>query len=694
MRALVDALSRERTRRRQRTIAGVGLAVLTGLAGFSLAELRGGAAVDCASAAQDLDAVWSPQRRGAIEAAFARSGHRLAADTLARVLPKLDAYAGAWSSMRVEACERHNAGQESDRLFDLRSACLDRRRAGLGALLSAFEAADGSIVEGAAWATASLDSLSGCADVQALTAAVPLPEDPDARREIQSLREALAGAASLVDVGAYDDAAQRATEVLARAQALDYGPLEAEAYLSLGTAQLDGQRPERARESLTQSVHAAIRSGQEDIAAEALARRMWVVAEPLGQPALGLVDAGTAQAFVDRAGGRPLDRWLLLNNHGAALYRNGDAEAAETAYRAAIEAIESVDRELPVETISTGMNLATLLYSRGRPEAAAAELRRVRSSALGLLGVGHPRVAFITILLTMCLNEQGRRSEALTLLEQSFAELDPEAAYLRAYHHAWFAMLHLYTRDHSAALEHAEEAVRSCEPDFVDNHLWTFSLDLRGVARIGAGDVEGGLADLRRALEAEQARLGPEHEDVAHARWWLGSGLLDAGRVDEAIAELEHANRIYAAQGSIASSLLGRQSFRLVEALLRRGPPEAAAKAIERALDAQDLAGLDRDNEHRATLLKLRGHLRRQLGELDDADTDYRRACGVFARTHDADDPMLAECRLGWSQALGDSPEGRRLAKLAQEAYRALGPAFDDELAAATPAADPPPGRP
>jgi len=141
--------------------------------------------------------------------------------------------------------------------------------------------------------------------------------------------------------------------------------------------------------------------------------------------------------------------------------------------------------------------------------------------------------------------------------------------------------------------------------------------------------------------------------------------------------------------------LLG--NYWAMHALVRRAAaPEAAGKAIERALDAQHLAGFDRDNEHRATLLMLRGHLRRQLGEAEDASTDYRRACGVFARTHDADDPMLAECRLGWSQALGDTPEGRRLAQLAGEAYRALGPAFADELAASTPGADPrtPPARP
>jgi len=680
MQTLVDALARERTRKRQRTLAGVGLAVLTGIAGFSIAELRGGSPVDCGGAALDLAEVWSEGRRERVQGAFAASGHRLAEDTIARVLPKIDAYAADWSSMRVEACERHSAGQESDRFFDLRTACLDRRRAGLDTLLTAFEGADGSIVEGAAWATASLDSLAGCADVEALTATVPLPEDPDVRREVQLLREALAGAASLVDVGAYDEAAARATQVLSRAAALEYEPLEAEAYLSLGTAELDAHKPERARESLSQSIRAAIRSGQEEVAAEALSRRMWIVAEPLGEPELGLADAGTAEAFVDKVGARPLQRWLFLNNHGAALYRSGDAEAAEAAYRAAIKAIESVDRELPVETISTGMNLATLLYSRGRPEAAATELRRVRESAVSLLGVGHPRVAFITILLTMCLNEYGRRSEALALLGESFAGLDPSAAYLRAYHHAWFAMLRLYTRDYAGALEHAELAVRTCEPDFVEDHLWTFSLDLRGVARIGVGDVDGGLRDLRAALTAEEARLSPDHEDVGHARWWLGSGLLDAGQVDEAIVELERANQIYAAQGSFASSLLGRQSFRLVEALLQNGPTEPAAKALERALDAQELAGFDRDNEHRATLLKLRGHLRRRLGDLEEATTDYNRACEVFARTHDADDPMLAECRLGWSKALGDTAEGRRLAKQAHEAYRQLGPAFADEL--------------
>ena len=675
MSALVDALSRDPTRQRRRLLFGLGLALATGASGFALAGLRAGQVEACAAAGDDVAEAWSPARSEQVRRAFLATGHPLAGDTAGRVLPRLDAYATSWSAMRVDACDRHRSGQQSDRLFDLRTACLDRHLAGLDALVTAFAAADASIVEGAAWAAAGLSSVASCGDVDALTAAVPPPVDPAVGREVQELREVLAGVEALVDVGAYDEAMARAGRVLERSQALGYEPLEAEAHLRMGAAQLEARRPELARESLTLAIAAAIRAGQDVVAAEALSRRMWILAEPLGLAALGLHDADLARAVVAHSGDRPLPRWLFLNNHGVALYRAGDSAGAEHAYQQALGALTQ-DREVaPIETMSTRANLAMLLVANGRPDTAASEARDALTRATELLGPEHPRVGYLLDLLVYCLYEAGQVREALVLVDASLRRANAASTHVRATHHRRMAWLRLATREYALARDHADEAISLAEADFPDDHLRTVALQHRGVARIGLGEVEAGILDARTGLALAEEHRGAEHEDVGHAHWWLGIGLMHAHRLDEAIAELERANEIYAAQGSLAAALLGRQSYRLIEALLAHGDRPRAAALIEKTLDLQDSAGFAEGNIHRAMILKLRGDLAAAL-------SDYEPACEALVRVFAADDPTLAECRLAWSRALGDTPRARELRAAAHAAFLSLGPGFAAEAAA------------
>lgn len=245
------------------------------------------------------------------------------------------------------------------------------------------------------------------------------------------------------------------------------------------------------------------------------------------------------------------------------------------------------------------------------------------------------------------------------------------------------AMPRLATRYYARAREHAEHAVGLAEAEFPDDHLRTIALQHPGVARIGLGEASAGVSDARTALALEVERLGAQHENVGHARWWLGTALMRAGHLDEAIAELERANQIYAAQGSLAAALLGRQSYRLIEALLAHGDRPRAAALIERTLELQDSAGFAADNIHRATILKLRGDLVAAGGDFAAALRDYEPACEALARVHAADDPLLAECRLAWARALGDAPRARELRAAARATFVSLGPGFAAEAAAA-----------
>ncbi|MCX4242571.1 serine/threonine-protein kinase [Paraliomyxa miuraensis] len=682
MRALVDALARDPTRRRRRRLAVLVGAALTGASGFAISGLLTEPVQQCTSAGEEIATAWGEAQREAMREAFTGSGHGLAEDTLARVLPRLDAYAEAWSSMRVAACEQHLSGQQSDRLFDLRTACLDRRRASLEALVGTFEHPDAALVEGAAWATASLPAIESCGDVDALTAAVAPPEDPALRDEVQRLRERLAGASSLIDVGRYDDARTRAEEVLARAEEIEYEPLAAEALLRVGSAQLEAYRPEQARMALTRGAAAAIRSGQDEVAAEALARRMWIVAEPLGEPEVGLADAELARAFVDKLGDDKHLRWLFHNNHGAALFRHGDGGQAERAYLEALEVTEDDASPLPVEQISTRFNLATLLYDGARPVAAAAQLRAARDEAIALLGAEHPRSVVISLELAMMLRECGQAHAALALIDD--AALGPGNGYLGASRDIALASLRLHTGHWEDARSRADSALRSSDVGLPAQRE-ALARQLHGIARVLVGEEEGGLAELEAVVHAAEAQHGPAHVAVGHARWWLGDGLLRAGRHADAIAELERAEAVYAGLGSFAPALVGRHGHRLVAALLASGRLAEAEVRIAETIAAQDEARLPEDNVHRAVLLDLRGVLRLRQHEPEAARQDHERACAILAAVHEEDDPVLAHCRLRWARALGSDPRALTLARRAYAAFSALGPGFRaarDEAAA------------
>ncbi len=674
MRALVSALERDPARRRRRVLTVTGVAALTGALGFGLADARGETVEPCASARAELDEMWSDARGERVTAAFMSTGSELAGDTAARVSAALNAYAGAWTDARVEACETHRDGSQSDRLFDLRTACLDTQRAALDVLVGAFERADADTVMNAAWAAASLPSPSVCRDLDVLTAKLPPPDDPASARAVQVERERIAAAAALRSAGEHEAATSMLEDVLTRAEQLAYAPLTAEAQLGLGAAMLELRDHERALEQLSLSVKTATRLGHDEVAAEAFARRTWLLADPLGRPSEGLRDDELAEALVDKLGQPTALRWLSLNNRGVALFRDKQPRAAEAAYREALSAIEGGAGH-PVEELSTRLNRATLLTQMCRPNEAAAELVTARERARELLGEEHPRTLFVAPQIADALYTAGRHGEALRELDQSIARSAP-GTWLTGVHYIVRAIVSGYVRDYDAALDDASaalETITEAHPEF------TAALTQRGIALVGGGDHDRGLASLRRALAREERRSGADSELTALARWWLGAGLLLAGRADEAAVELQRALDSYASNPAMVAC----QSERLITAYLESAQLERADAAIERALAAHERAELGPEQDSYAWVVMLRGQLHLSRGDNARAREDLERACRRFAATRDPDDPRLADCRLSLARALDDSARARELAARARDSFAALGAGFARERSAA-----------
>ncbi len=686
MLALVDALGRDPARARRRWAAVIGIAGVTGLAGFAVAGLRAPGPEPCPSAQTEQQALWPSARRDRVAQAFEATGSPLATDAFERVATRAQAHVEELTTMRVTACEDHRSGRQSDRVFDLRTACLDARRAGLHELLTEFEHATESTIDGAVWATAQLPSTAACSDTEALTAAVPPPRDADAARQVQIQREALASASALVLAGSYEQATARAHEARSEAETIGYPPLIAEAELMLGTALMQSPEHASAERALSRSIAVALQAGHDEVAVEALARRMWVVADPLRRPAEALWNEPFAEALLDKLDRPVALEWLLLNNRGVAQFRAGRMLDAEASYRAAIQALDQDDvRARLVDRISSRFNLAMLLSTGlGRPGAAADELRSAHADTVELLGPRHPRVALMAVRLAASLVDAGRATRASEVIATGIEHLHPSNTYFHVLLLLERANLQIQRRQDAQALQTAQQVLPLIEAEFADQYLHTVALWSRGLAQVGLGRVDAGLADLQAAVDEEVERSGADSEFVANARWWHAHGLRRAGQLESAAAEYERARETFGGLGPSAPALLGQQSPALVGTYLALGDTARADLRIVETIRAQDEAGFGEDNQYRMMIVKLQGDRQMAAGQPTRAVLSYERACRSFAKTFESTDPELAECRLAHARALGRAPGARPLVRQALAAYEALGEGFAAERAQAT----------
>src|SRR5262245_5625833 len=137
--------------------------------------------------------------------------------------------------MHRAACEAtHVRGGQSERLLDLRMACLSRHVQEIHAVTDLLVSADASVVERAVDAVAALPSIARCADTAALLASVAPPADARVALAVEAVRRDLAAVAAREQVGRYDAGLAAADAAVAAADATGYRPLVAEAQLARG----------------------------------------------------------------------------------------------------------------------------------------------------------------------------------------------------------------------------------------------------------------------------------------------------------------------------------------------------------------------------------------------------------------------------------------------------------------------------
>ena len=597
MDALLAALSRASQRRIGLGIAGAGGIGLAAMIALALASPR---EQPCAASRQRLAGVWDPSLRAATANAFAKAGPR-GADVFAVIGAAVDDHADRWVSMHRETCRATRVRREqSEELMDLRMACLDARRAELGALVEQLATVDAASLSTMAQAVHKLRPLTGCADPPNLLAPTR-PPDPGAAGEAAAVRAVLASARALGHVGKYGDGVPVALDAAERARTLGWRPLIAEALLEAGMLSGQAGEAEEAERLLLEAVWMAEASRHDRVAAEAWTLLVFSTV----QQGKGFERAPAWAARADAAIVRiEEDRELRsrLENHlGAVAYMKGDFPEARAHWERALAEATALHPEDHPDVARVASNLGVVLDELGEGEAAEREYRRAIEIWTRSLGAEHPLVAAASSNLGSLLRGRGEVEAAIELYRRALAIYE---ATVGAEHpsvadtllNLGNALLPLGRHDEAFEIYRRALAVR--EKAFgADSPQVAAVLTSLGTAHREQGDPAQGLVELERALAIQIAALGADHPSTAITRVAIGEAHLTRGDAAAARPHFEHGLRVFeAAHGrghvmtAYALSGLGRVRLALGDVREARKLLEDAVAAREAAGDAQPLA--------------------------------------------------------------------------------------------------------
>jgi tetratricopeptide (TPR) repeat protein/predicted Ser/Thr protein kinase len=422
---LVELQRRPDTRRKQ-ILLGIGAIVMA----FALVVIAMRAGDDdrtvCSSAGYKLGETWNTETKTAMKAAFLGTGRPHAADTYQRVERVLDRYSRRWTAMRTDACEAtHVRGEQSEHLLDTRMQCLDRRQAEMSALTSLFSRSlDGDMLDEAVAATLQLTPIEACADMVALTAAVPPPEDPSERAAVASLVAGLDDVQAQTRAGRYREALVAAKPIADNAEHIGHAPLRAKALFAVGTLQTELGHAEPAERNL----YAAARAGaaaRDDV----LVARSWIALIGLlgndpARAAEALALRPVAETALERLPADATPRADLLRVVAVIHDARDEHRQARALLEDALAIVEADDDAGDLELASVLHVLGNTLQRLGDHVVAESYLERVVAILERTLGDDHPATAQSHSSLGAVYHSLARYDEARSHLTLALAGLE------------------------------------------------------------------------------------------------------------------------------------------------------------------------------------------------------------------------------------------------------------------------------
>ena len=547
----------------------------------------------CADLDARLDGVWDEERRAGLRASFAASGHGYASRSADAIVHDIDAWTAAWVTARTAACEAtHVRGEQSEALLDLRMACLDRRLAGLDALLGVLEQGDAELLERAAEAVAGIEDLDSCADVEALRERAGPPRDPVQAERVAAVEVDLDELEALVLAGRYQAAQTKRDALSPIVATLAWPPTRGRFALVRG--QLDAAVGERdsAGLALVEALAVSLDTGDDELAAKAAVELVWTMrAAPSAFAQLPLWQR-LAEAQLDRRGD-PRLRARLEQAAGVAMWEQADYDGAIVRFERALALLEEQLGPDHLQTISVQGELANIYQAKGELDRARALLLDTRQRYLRELGPEHPWVARVANHLGGVEWKAGDYAkageyyaEALAIRERAFGPEHPTLASPIAN----LGVIASMNGDYDQAASLFARAIELYRSEG-DSKLLASTLDNLAACETRRGNNDEAMVLYRDAYEVRKRIHGLEHPELA--RSLINMAQLETQLGDPAAAS-ELLERAIALREDVDVDVVyrARARWQLAEALAALGEHARVPELLELAAEDYRLAGV------------------------------------------------------------------------------------------------------
>ncbi|MBX7084472.1 MAG: protein kinase [Nannocystaceae bacterium] len=584
--ALAEALRRGAASRRRRL--ALGSAVIASVGGTLM--MLGDGAGRCDRDAAELAGVWDEQTRAAAHGMFAASTRPWAALAWAAVEPRLDAYAGEWTTMRRELCL--SAGDTSATVLDRRLACLESRRRALAATTHLLAAADDDTVDHGVDLLGGLRPIAACGTLDDRDGEVS-PPPPALARAVADARTELALVRAFTEAGRYAEAHELGRAVVANASTLDYPPLQGEALAIDGRAALRVGPVADAASELEAALWTAIAEHDDVTAAEAATELTWFA----GQYQRSLPDAARWAALARASAARSADartQVMLDNALGVAQLQAGQHDDAVASFERALAGIGEAPDQISL-TANVRHNLAKSWFDRGDLARARALLEPSIAALAGAIGDQHPRVLEMRGTLGQVLGAGGDHARAAALFRAEVEGLrqvmgDDALAVAHARTNLGVVLGRLGHDDEAIAV--TEQALASFERA---GDLGGASTCLGNIADdlLQQGIHDAAAQRFERAL-ALLERLYPEgHADLVYPLVGLGRVRMAQQRWADALANFERADAVIVDSHATSGHVRGLALEGRAQALEQMGRITEALAVVELLIaitrDARDV---------------------------------------------------------------------------------------------------------
>jgi eukaryotic-like serine/threonine-protein kinase len=592
------------------------------------------------------------------------------------VRARLDAHAEAWTGAYRDACEATRLRRvQSEDALDLRMACLDARREELAALVEVFVAGDAEVAARADQASLSLSPVEPCANVEVLRRVERVAAAD--REPAEAVRRGVARAKSQLGAGHYAESLSLAEEALARARALGYAALEAQALAWVGEARVKLGEPEASARAHEASLTRAIAAGDDETALAALLALVYVEGYQLERFDPGERWLRQADAWLRRADD---DGMSMVRRHlyeGLMRREQGRLREAVEALQRAREVVDALPAGEQAEDarLSVTAALAVTLRGQGDVEAALAAHAEAIALAEALYGPAHPSLATELNNAGAARLQQGDVAGSEGLLRRALeirtASFGPaHRSVLEGRINLAIAATQLRRLDEAVELlQAAEHHAEGADPKI--------RVELLGVlagVRTEQGRHDEAEAVLRRALAEARAAWPPDDPRGLQVLVNL-AGVANRSKRFAAAEQLAREG-LRVVEGSSREGLgmvAGYLQLNLGDALVEQGGHAEARLAYAVAL-AQMESHLGAEHPHLYAPLLGLGRALVEVGEAAQAEPVLRRALALLI---EGDSPTRGAARMALARArwaLGEHAEARTLAEQARTDYEGAAP--------------------